>query len=179
MTAFQIRCAVLADAPAIEALIARPVLGLQAGDYSLAQIAGALGTVFGVDSRLIADGTYLVAVTDDGRLAGCGGWSKRRTVFGGDRGAGGEDGMLDPAAGAAKIRAFFVDPDQARRGIGGAILEACEREAMEAGFRRFELAAAITGERLYRARGYQVVERIEAPLANGTSLPSIRRPKGV
>ncbi len=152
-------------------------------DYSPAQIEGALGTVFGVDSQLIADGTYLVleAVCDGGKktIAGCGGWSKRKTLFGSDRGSGREYDLLDPLRDNARIRAFFVHPDWARRGIGSKILEACESAAIEAGFKGFELGATITGERLYKARGYAVIDRIEAPLANGASLPVIRMSKSV
>jgi GNAT superfamily N-acetyltransferase len=175
---FNIRRAIPADIPAIEALIGLSVRALQTQDYSQTQIEGALGTVFGVDSRLIADGTYLVleAVSDGGKAAivGCGGWSKRKTLFGGDRASGREDGLLDPLRDSAKIRALFVHPDWARRGIGSRILTACEGAASEAGFRSFELGATLTGERLFRARGYAAIDRVEAPLANGASLPVIR-----
>lgn len=149
---------------------------LQAGDYSPEQIEGALGTVFGVDTRLIEDGTYFVAEAG-GVLAGCGGWSKRKTLFGSDHGAGREDSLLDPAVDAARIRAFFVHPDWARRGIGSRILEACEDDAARSGFTRFELGATITGERLYRVKGYEPIERIEAALPNGAGLPVIRMVK--
>ena len=119
---FRIRCAVPADVAAIELLIQHSVRELQKQDYSAAQMEGALGTVFGVDSQLIADGTYLVleALFDDGTatLVGCGGWSKRKTLFGGDRRSGREDELLDPLQDSAKIRAFFVHPEWARRGRG-------------------------------------------------------------
>jgi GNAT superfamily N-acetyltransferase len=177
---FRIRRATAADVSAIELLIGLSVRGLQSTDYSAAQIEGALGTVFGVDSQLIADGTYFVVEAMDGRTAaitGCGGWSKRKTLFGGDRGSGREDELLDPLRDAAKIRAFFVHPDWARRGIGSKLLTACEGAAMEAGFRSFELGATITGERLYRARGYKAVEHVNVPLVNGASLPIIRMSK--
>ena len=110
-------------------------------------------------------------------IAGCGGWSKRKTLFGSDHGPGRENNLLDPLHDNARIRAFFVHPDWARRGIGSSILEACETAALEAGFKGFELGATITGERLYRARGYEVIERIEVPLANAASLPVIRMAK--
>jgi GNAT superfamily N-acetyltransferase len=178
---WNIRGAIPADIPALRVLIDLSVRSLQAQDYSPAQIEGALGTVFGVDSQLIADGTYFVveAVCDGGKkkIVGCGGWSKRKTLFGGDHGSGREDGLLDPLRDSARIRAFFVHPDWARRGIGSRILDTCESAAMEAGFKAFELGATITGERLYRARGYEVIDRIEAPLANGASLPVIRMSK--
>jgi GNAT superfamily N-acetyltransferase len=177
---FPIRAAVSQDAPAIEELIDRSVRELQKEDYSAVQIEGALGTVFGVDTQLIADGTYFVvevAVGGAQTMAGCGGWSKRKTLFGGNRQAGREDELLDPATDAAKIRAFFVHPDWARRGIGSRILTACENAAVQAGFRRFELGATLTGERLYRQKGYAEIERLEVPLANGARLPIIRMSK--
>jgi GNAT superfamily N-acetyltransferase len=178
---FHLRLAIPSDTPDLTALIDLSVRSLQADDYSSAQIEGALGTVFGVDSQLIADGTYFVleAKCDDGKkkIVGCGGWSKRKTLFGSDHGSGREDTLLDPLRDNAKIRAFFVHPDWARRGIGSQILDACENAAGDAGFRGFELAATITGERLYRARGYQAIERIEVPLANGASLPIVRMSK--
>jgi len=167
--------------PELQALIALSARSLQALDYSPAQIEGALGTVFGVDTQLIADGTYFVvdAIGKGGMkaIAGCGGWSKRKTLFGGDRGSGREDSLLDPLQDYARIRAFFVHPDLARRGIGSRILDACESAAREAGFKGFELGATITGERLYKARGYRVTGRIDVPLPNGASMPVIRMSK--
>jgi len=177
---FHIRLATPADIPALRVLIDLSVRSLQAQDYSPAQIEGALGTVFGVDSQLIADGTYFVLEAMNGgekKIVGCGGWSKRKTLFGSDHGSGREDSLLDPLRDNAKIRAFFVHPEWVRHGIGSQILEACENGASEAGFRGFELGATITGERLYRARGYQAIERIDVPLANGASLPVIRMSK--
>jgi GNAT superfamily N-acetyltransferase len=167
------RCARPADVPALRALIDLSVRALQAQDYSPAQIDGALGAVFGVDSQLIADGTYFIAEAGN-TIVGCGGWSKRKTLFGGDGKTGRDDGLLDPIHDAAKIRAFFVHPDWARQGIGSRILEACESAAREAGFQRFEMGATITGERLYRERGYTAIERIEVPLGNGALLPIVR-----
>jgi ribosomal protein S18 acetylase RimI-like enzyme len=179
---YRIRRALAEDAPALKVLIDLSVRALQAQDYSPAQIEGALGSVFGVDSQLIADGTYLVAevVGDGGKkaIAGCGGWSKRKTLFGSDQVPGREDGLLDPRTDDARIRAFFVHPDWARRGIGGRILAACEDAAIAAGFKGFELGATLSGERLYKARGYRVIERITVPLANGASMPVIRMWKG-
>lgn len=174
----RIRYAQPSDVPALAALIELSVRRLQAGDYSRAQIEGALGTVFGVDTQLIADGTYFVveATGADGKpmLAGCGGWSKRKTLFGSDHRPGREDNLLDPLRDNARIRAFFVHPEWARRGIGSMILEACENAAMDVGFRGFEMGATVTGERLYRVRGYEARERLEVPLANGASLLIIR-----
>jgi GNAT superfamily N-acetyltransferase len=173
-----LRRATAQDIPALRLLIEASVRVLQAGDYSPEQIKGALGTVFGVDTRLIEDGTYFVAEAG-GVLAGCGGWSKRRTLFGTNNSPVREDTLLDPAVDAARIRAFFVHPDWARRGIGSRILEACEQDAARAGFRSFELGATAAGERLYRVRGYVELDRVETPLANGASLTVVRTTKRV
>src|ERR1700733_8591964 len=108
---------------------------------------------FGVDTQLISDQTYFVA-EEDGRFVGCGGWSFRSTLFGGDTRAGRDSSILDPGTQAAKIRAFFVDPDSARRGIGTLLLDHCESEARARGFSRVELMATLPGVKLYAARGY-------------------------
>jgi GNAT superfamily N-acetyltransferase len=171
-----IRKAAPADVPALNALIEASVRGLQAADYTPAQIEGALDGVFGVDSQLIADATYYV-VEADGALAGCGGWSMRRTLYGGDQHAVREDSLLDPARDAARIRAFFVHPAWARRGIGGLILETCEAAARAAGFTRLEMGATLTGVPFYRAKGYRALEEIAVPLPNGESLPVVRMAK--
>ncbi len=171
-----LRLAEPADAPELHALIERSVRGLQTPDYSAAQIEGALGTLLGLDTQLIRDGTYFVA--QDGEIiVGCGGWSRRKTLFGSDGRADREDMLLDPSADAAKIRAFFIDPGWARRGVGTAILNACETAARQAGFTRFEMGATLTGVPLYLARGYRVLDRIEAPLKNGEVLPIVRMAK--
>lgn len=190
-TNLRLRLAVPADIPALRKLIESSVRRLQAGDYTAAQIEGALKTVFGVDSQLIADGTYFVAeVLPDGEprprqpgkasppaLAGCGGWSKRNTLYGGDQWNSREDSLLDPRRDAAKIRAFFVHPDWARCGVGTMILDACENAARAAGFIRFEMGATLTGAKLFRARGYTAVKPIAIPLANCESLPVIHMEK--
>ena len=130
---FKLRKAALADIPAIRPLIEASVRGLQSHDYTPAQIEGALASVYGVDSQLISDGTYFVVEAEAAQqppvLAACGGWSKRRTLFGGDQYQGREPELLDPACDAAKIRAFFVHPQWARRGLGTLILQACEKAA--------------------------------------------------
>ena len=164
------------DVPALEQLIARSVRQLSAGYYSDAQIESALRYVFGVDTQLIADGTYFV-VEVDGRIAGCGGWSKRQTLYGGDQMKTGEDALLDPATEAARIRAFFVDPNYARRGIGRQLIAACEQAAQAAGFRRLEMGATLPGEPLYAAAGYQAIERIDYQMPDGVTLPVIRMGK--
>lgn len=173
---FAIRPATEADVPAIEELIELSVRGLQAGDYSPMEIEGALQSVFGCDRQLVADRTYFV-VEAGPVIVGCGGWSNRKTLFGGDRWSGREDDLLDPARDRAKIRAFFVHPDWARRGIGSLLLNECEGAAKAAGFRSFEMGATVTGEKLYRMRGYVEVERIAVPLGNGEALPIIRMEK--
>jgi GNAT superfamily N-acetyltransferase len=171
-----LRQAVPADVPALRVLIDASVRKLQAGDYTSAQIEGALQSVYGVDSQLIADGTYFV-VEAESVIVGCGGWSKHKTLFGGDHWAGREDSLLDPHRDAAKIRAFFVHPDWVRRGIGSMILDACEQAATAAGFTRFEMGATLTGVALYRARGYVALENIAAPLKNGETLAVVRMEK--
>ena len=173
---FTLRQAVLADIPTLRVLIDASVRGLQAKDYTPAQIEGALQTVYGVDSQLIEDGTYFV-VEVESVIVGCGGWSKRKTLFGGDRWTGREDSLLNPQKDAAKIRAFFVHPNWVRRGIGSTILETCEQAASAAGFTRFEMGATLTGVPLYRARGYVALESLAAPLANKESLAVIRMEK--
>lgn len=150
---FLIRLATLADKPELEALIARSARELSVGLYSAAQVEGALRGAFGVDSQLILDGTYFV-VEDDGKSIACGGWSRRRTLFGGDARAQRDAGELDPRVDAAKIRAFFVDGSYARRGIGTALLNHCEAAAQARGYTRFELMATLPGVPLYTARGY-------------------------
>ena len=148
-----LRAATHADVPALEALIAASARALGRGYYTDAETEAAIAHVFGVDSALIADGSYVVAELD-GALAGCGGWSARRTLFGGDRFAAREDARLDPAIDAARIRAFFVAPGFARRGVGTAILRHCEDAAAAAGFVRAALMATLPGAPFYAALGY-------------------------
>jgi GNAT superfamily N-acetyltransferase len=173
-----IRTAVLGDVEAIEVLIVASVHGLQVADYTEAQREGALGTVFGVDSQMIAEGTYYV-VEQEGRIVGCGGWSRRRTPFGGDHSPRKDDSFLDPATDAARIRAFFVHPDFARQGLGTLLLRTCEDAARAAGFTRVELTSTLTGIPLYEVRGFVARECIELPLANGATLPVVRMEKSL
>ena len=168
-TPFAIRRATHADRPALALLIARSARELGAGDYRPEQIEGALRGAFGVDTQLIDDGTYFV-VEAHGKLVGCGGWSKRRTLFGGDAHQDRNASELDPKSDAAKIRAFFVDPEHARRGIGRALLERCESEARARGFSRFELMGTLPGVRLYQALGYVGSERVHYPVAPGITI---------
>lgn len=182
ITSRRVRKAVSRDIPCLREIIEASVRGLQAEDYSPAQIDGALESVYGVDTQLIADGTYLVAeVLEPARtqIVACGGWSKRKTLYGGDQYSHREDSLLDPFHDAAKIRAFFVHPDWARRGIGSMILQACEQAAIAAGFTRLEMGATLSGVAFYRARGYKEIEHQSVPLANGQTLPIVKMAKDV
>jgi len=161
------------DIPALEALIPISVRALQAPYYSSAQIEAALGPVFGVDRQLIRDGTYFV-VEHDAEIVGCGGWSKRKSMYGGDSVRAGEDAQLDRHRDPARVRAFFVHPVWARRGIGRSIMVACERAVIEAGFRSVDIVATLAGEPLYASFGYAVVERYEIAMTGGLRLPVIR-----
>jgi len=181
MSSFRVRLALLSDVPSLQPLIAASVRGLQAGDYTPAQLEGALVSVYGVDTRLIEDGTYFAVEEENStaQLVGCGGWSRRKTLYGGDQYAGRQDDLLDPATDPAKIRAFFVHPQWARRGIGSLILDACENAAIAAGFRRLEMGATLTGVPFYAARGYVALEAMAVPLGNGESLPIVRMARDV
>ena len=201
---FRLRKATPQDIPHLRELIEASVRGLQANDYTPMQIEAALHSVYGVDTQLIADGTYFAVVpvdipeevgeNDDPAApfppvtsheppvtapVACGGWSKRKTLYGGDQYAQREDALLDPARDAAKIRAFFVHPQYARRGIGTLILEACEQAARAAGFTRLEMGATLSGVAFYRAKGYAAQENLQVPLANGEMLPIVRMSKEI
>ena len=161
-----LRRALRADIAPLTGLIDRSARGLSAADYTESQVARALRGAFGVDTQLVDDGTYFVA-EEDGVLAGCGGWSFRATLFGGDARTDRDASMLDPRTHAAKIRAFFVDPAKARRGVGTLLLDRCETEARERGFSRVELMATLPGVRLYAARGYVGTQHVSYDLGNG------------
>jgi len=198
-TEWSLRLAREDDVPAIKALIPLSVRGLQASHYSAAQMEAAIGSVFGVDRQLIRDGTYFVVehppTSDNGvtgtasvtvatsgaagenELIGCGGWSKRKTLFGSDHQTNRDDAELDPAHDAARIRAFFVHPAWARRGLGRAILEECEKAIRAAGFKAIELAATLPGEPFYAAFNYASGEQSDVSLANGLSLSIVRMTK--
>jgi GNAT superfamily N-acetyltransferase len=202
---FLVRKAISKDVPRLREVIEASVRGLQAADYSPAQIEAALHSVYGVDSQLIADGTYFaVEVTQHSRssvearhavpaaaaeyfqprtltpaIVACGGWSKRKTLYGGDLYARREDSLLDPVRDAAKIRAFFVHPQWVRCGIATLILEACENAAREAGFTRLEMGATLSGVPFYRAQGYAALENLQVPLTNGEMLPIVRMAKEI
>lgn len=178
---FRLRLASLADVPTLTALIQASVRELQAPDYTATQREGALASVYGVDTQLIADGTYFVVETGGAQpeTVGCGGWSKRKTLYGGDQYAAREDSLLDPAHEAARIRAFFVHPQWARRGIGGLVLTACESAAKAAGFTRLEMGATLTGVPFYLAKGYAAVETLAVPLPDGEWLAIVRMAKTI
>lgn len=165
-----------ADVPGLEELILLSVHGLQASTYSEVQREAALGPVFGVDRTLIADGTYWV-VEAESRLVGCGGWSRRNTLFGGDESVAADPTFLDPANEPARVRAFFVHPDFARRGIGSAILRACEEAIVAAGFRAATMVATLAGVPLYTRCGYIAEDHYEIPLRDGVLLPVVRMGK--
>jgi GNAT superfamily N-acetyltransferase len=178
---WHIRTAQEADLPALHALIEASIRGLEAGDYTPAQIEGALGTVLGLDTQLIHDQTYFLVEANAADLAtvlaGCGGWSKRKTLFGSDQASIREPELLNPAIDAAKVRAIFVHPHFARRGLGTLILAHVEAAAQAAGFHHFEMGSTLTGVPLYRLKGYVEIERIAVPLHNGEALPVVRMVK--
>jgi GNAT superfamily N-acetyltransferase len=167
-----LRKATTADIPTLNALIARSARGLSTADYSPPQIEGALRGAFGVDSQLLADETYFV-VENLGEIVGCGGWSFRSTLFGGDARADRDSSILDPKTQAAKIRAFFVDPSHARRGIGSLLLDHCENQARAYGYSEVELMATLPGAKLYTARGYAAAPIVHFDVGAGASIEFI------
>ena len=170
MTVFTHRLARTDDIPAIAALMARAIAQLQAAFLSPEQVAASAESM-GLDTQLIDDGTYF-AILDGEVLVGCGGWSRRATLYGGNHTADlRDDRLLDPAHEAARIRAMYTDPLHVRRGIGRLILELCEDTARKAGFTRLELMATAAGEPLYTACGYRVIERVERRSADGVAVP--------
>ena len=179
--AFTLRLATSADIPALHQLIERSIRGLQTLDYTPSQIQGAIGHALGLDTQLIADQTYFIAepATNPGILAGCGGWSFRKTLFGSDHGPDRVAESLDPATDAAKIRAIFIHPDFARQGLGSLLLQLCEDTAHRAGFTRYEMGSTLTGVPLYTLRGYRKLDQVDVPLPNNEVLPIIRMTKSL
>lgn len=171
-----IRLASLENIPELNELIALSVRGLSGAYYTPGQIESAIKYIFGVDSQLIIDGTYYVA-EKDGVMVGCGGWSKRNTLYGGDQHKETADPLLDPEHDAARIRAFFVHPEHARQGIGRQIIGVCEAAAGNNGFKSFELGATLPGVPLYLAMGYEAGEQVDQVLADGEVLPIIKMRK--
>ena len=171
-----IRVALMDDVPALKKLIPQSARELSKGYYTPQQIESAIQYIFGVDTQLISDRTYYVAEAA-GQMVGCGGWSKRKTMFGGDQMKEEQDPMLDPKADAGRIRAFFTHPEWTRKGIGRRIIQACEEAAKAEGFTRLELVATLPGEPLYAAMGYAVTERMDIPMSDGTTLPAAHMKK--
>ena len=176
MLTSRLRLATREDIPALSALIDRSVRALHSDDYTPAQIESGLASAYGVDTTLIDDGTYFVLEVD-GAIVAAGGWSKHKTLCGGDGSLGRDDALLDPRVDAAKIRAFYVDPGSVRRGFGSLLLDACETAARDAGFTRFEMGATLPGVRLYERRGYLAVENMTTMLPDGEGLPVVRMVK--
>jgi GNAT superfamily N-acetyltransferase len=179
MASIRIRVATPDDVPALKSLIERSVRELQADWYSPKQIEAAVHSVFGVDTQLIADGTYYIAEID-GTIAGCGGWSKRGTLYGASHfDHSRNDVLLDPAREPARIRAFFTHPEFARRGVGRALLKHCEEAARQAGFTSMEMAATLPGVPLYEANGYEISETFDVPLPGDMAIQVKRMTKQI
>lgn len=175
--AIELRLATMADVPALKELIPISVRALSRDHYTLDQIEAAVSEIFGVDTQLISDGTYYLAEAA-GQIVGCGGWSKRQTLFGSDIAKrANSDRLLNPPKDAARVRAFYVHPDWARRGIGRQVLQRCEDAARSAGFTKVELVATLPGEPLYRAMGYMMIEPTVLPMSKGRSLAAYRMGK--
>jgi len=173
----ELRKSVMDDISPIKTLIRESVRGLSRDEYSDRQIELSIESVFGVDVELIADKTYFVAEAD-GMIVGCGGWSKRKTLYGSSIYTESRDSeMLDPAVDPAKIRAFFIHPDWARKGIGTAILEKCEDEALRFGFKKAEMMATLPGVKLYAERGYSGTEELAVPVGGGQHIICIKMSK--
>lgn len=171
-----IRLATYDDIPKLNELIALSVRGLSTDYYTSTQIESAIKYVFGVDTQLLIDGTYYIAEIGQA-FVGCGGWSKRNTLYGGDQHKDIEDPLLNPETDAARIRAFFVHPGYARQGIGRQIITICESAAKKEGFTNFELGATLPGVPLYEVMGYAAIERIDASLPDGEILGIIKMRK--
>jgi GNAT superfamily N-acetyltransferase len=173
---FTHRLAQLSDMDRMRALMTRSIESLQGGFLTPAQIAASHG-VMGIDTQLVRDQTYFI-IEDGAAIAGCGGWSFRATLYGGDDSiVAREPTPLDPATDAARIRAMYTDPAFARRGVGRLLMELCEKAAQQAGFSRVELMATLSGEPLYRVCGYTPIEEVMSKPIDGVSVPLIRMGK--
>jgi len=164
------------DLPALKQVMDLAIAELQRGFLTDAQIA-ASRALMGLDTQLVADGTYFV-IESGGALAGCGGWSRRATLYGGDHSAGRDAALLNPKTDAARVRAMYTHPGFVRRGVGRMILGLCERAAAAEGFTRVELAATLSGVPLYAACGYQPIEPFEDD-RGGVPVPLIRMGKAI
>ncbi len=173
----RLRLARLEDVPVLSALM-DVAIGRLLGAFLPPEGVKASYEIMGLDTQLIADGAYFV-VEDGDEIVGCGGWSRRATLFGGDHSAGRDAALLDPACDAARVRAMYTHPDHTRKGVGRMVLDACEAAAAQQGFTRCELAATLGGEPLYRACGYQDIEPFTAPTSSGYAVPLIRMGKAL
>jgi GNAT superfamily N-acetyltransferase len=171
---FTHRLATRADVPSLQPMVTRAIDELQRGYLDPAEIA-ASHAIMGLDSQLIDDGTYFV-VEEDGALAGCGGWSRRTTLFGGDHSAGRDAHLLDPRSDAARVRAMYTHPDFTRRGVGTLILKLCEQAAASEGFTRMQLHATLAGLALYRAYGFEPLEEVTVD-SGGVPIPCVHMVK--
>ena len=176
MTEFTTRLAVSEDIPALTVLMDAAIAELQRAFLDEAQIASSRA-IMGIDTQLIDDGTYFV-VESDGEIAGCGGWSRRATLYGGNQTPGRDNNLLDPTIEPARIRAMYTNPAYARRGVGRLILSLCEAAAAAEGFTRLELMSTLSGEPLYTAYGFRSLERV-ADSTGGAPVPLIRMDKPV
>ena len=165
------------DMPALSALMDRAI-GELLQDFLPPEGVKASFEIMGLDTQLIADGTYFV-VEDGDAIAGCGGWSRRATLFGGDHSAGRDAALLDPTKDAARVRAMYTHPDHTRKGVGRMVLDACEDAARAEGFASVEMAATMGGVPLYRACGYHDIEPFEAVTSTGYRVPLIRMGKAL
>lgn len=174
---FTSRLATLEDVPRLTAVMDAAICELQRGFLEDEQIE-ASRAVMGIDTQLIEDGTYFVIEAADGDIAGCGGWSRRATMYGSDHSPGRDATLLDPAFDAARVRAMYTNPRYARRGVGRLVLSLCEAAAAAEGFRRLELVGTLSGEPLYAAYGFTPIERIEVSVSD-VSVPAVRMEKPV
>jgi GNAT superfamily N-acetyltransferase len=170
------RLAVLADVPALRVLMDAAISELQRGFLDDAQIESSRA-IMGIDTLLIEDGTYFV-IEIDGELAGCGGWSRRATLYGSDHSPGRNSRLLDPSVDAARVRAMYTHPRYARRGVGRLVLSLCEQAAAAQGFTRLELMSTLSGEPLYTAYGFEPLERV-VDSTGGAPVPIVRMQKPV
>ncbi|HJP62736.1 MAG TPA: GNAT family N-acetyltransferase [Mucilaginibacter sp.] len=173
-----IRVATINDIPQLLELIVLSARGLSTGYYTPAETESAIKYVFGVDTQLIKDGTYFV-VEEDEMMIACGGWSKRNTLFGGDQYKTEADPLLNPATDAARVRAFFVHPDNARKGVGQLLINACEQAAIANGFNRMEMGATLPGVPFYAKMGYTEMEQIKLPLPDGEEMGIVKMGKAL
>jgi GNAT superfamily N-acetyltransferase len=178
MEKFSSRLAAASDMPALTVLMNRAIQGLLPAFLTPAQVEASFA-VMGLDSQLIEDGTYFVVESEDGRIAGCGGWSRRATLFGGNHTKGRDARLLDPETEPARVRAMYTSPDFTRRGIGRMVLDLCEAAARREGFSRVELGATMGGKPLYEACGYKPIELLMVPTPGGVEVPILRMGKPI